>query len=201
MMGGKAMSLIMAIKFSEGYLLSGDSRLSYKNDPTKHSDNTYKIFCYDKRIGVAFHHCADIDGNPIENVLEDFLSSADQTLTVYGLAKKLKEHIKNLKSDLDTKFHILGYEKEECLMYEFHLQQSEDIIQNHGLYVTGEQTDFAFNQLKESYQENKALDEAVNYIKKIYEKTEQVFDSVGGEIDILMLSPKGEALWIQQKKK
>ena len=86
-------------------------------------------------------------------------------------------------------------------MYEFHLQQSEDIIQNHGLYVTGEQTDFAFNQLKESYQENKALDEAVNYIKKIYEKTEQVFDSVGGEIDILMLSPKGEALWIQQKKK
>ena len=194
------MSLVLLLQHSSGVILAGDSRLSYKNEPNRHTDNTYKVFCYDNRVGVAYHHDADVEGVSIDTIMEGYLKQISRGLNVYDLAMNLKQHFKALKSDLNTKFHIIGYIGDDCKKFNFNLNESDELYEYiNSRYVTGGKDDVALKIIRNSYTERMSIDEAVAYIINIFEETKKVEPSVGGKVDMLLISPTQGASWILRK--
>ena len=194
------MSLIVLIKTREGYVLSGDSRLSFSYDRSKHTDSTYKVFCYDNRIGIAYHHFADINGKQLDVILDEFLKSERELLSPFDLACDLREYICKLKCNQNTFFYVFGYQEDECKKFYFNLAEDNKIYEyKNSRYVTGGQDDVALDIIAKTYNDGLSIEDAVIYIDKIFEETENVDDRVGGEIDLLHISPKFGARWLRRK--
>lgn len=87
------MSLISFFETKEGLLLSGDSRLTYPQTG-KYVDNTYKVFCYGDRIGIAFHNTDDINSKPMDQILQEFADHPKSSPTVKEVACSLRNHIR-----------------------------------------------------------------------------------------------------------
>ena len=198
--GDLIMSLILLLQHSSGVILAGDSRLSYIDDPCRHTDHTYKIFCYDNRIGIAYHHSADINGTPIDAIMDSYLKQIDKGLNAYDLAIDLKRYFKTLKQDLNTKFHIFGYIGDECKKFNFNLNEDDELYEyTNSCYVTGGKDNVALKIIKNSYTEKMSIDEATIYVTNIFDETEKAEPSVGGKVDMLLISPTQGASWIFRK--
>ncbi len=112
----------------------------------------------------------------------------------------LKQHFKALKSDLNTKFHIIGYIGDDCKKFNFNLKESDELYEYiNSRYVTGGKDDVALKIIRNSYTERMSIDEAVAYIINIFEETKKVEPSVGGKVDMLLISPTQGASWILRK--
>ena len=187
-------------KFRDGFLLSGDSRLSFVYDKSKHTDNTYKIFCYDDRMGIAYHNGADIEGKQLDVIINEFLSMARRNLTPYALICDLQKYIRALKSDQNTMFYVFGYYGSECKKYYFNLKNDGNIYEYiDSRYVTGGKDNIALDILEKTYDDYMGERDAIIYLDSVYKETQKVEDSVGGPIDILHISPDNGAHWVRRK--
>jgi len=117
------MSLIVTLYVPEGIVLAGDSRLTlnWKSkiqgtdnlNSTNISDTTNKVFLVNKKFGVGTFGAADINGVPIAGFIDRFLESKISDSTeVDEIPQLLISHFSGLKSDLETKFYVVGYKKE-----------------------------------------------------------------------------------------
>lgn len=195
------MSLIVYLETAEGeLLLAGDSRLSYENDPYRHEDNTFKIFDYDGRIGLAFHGAADIRGIPMEKIIDDFVNGLEKSLTVNEVANDLIEYIKQKKSTRSTTFFVIGFNGQQKEMYWFNLQEGEFGESINSRYYTGENDDFAYDILEEEYKTNRTYVEALDFLKETFEKKIQNDSTVGGNVDIILITKDKGIQWISRKR-
>jgi len=111
------MSIIITTYVREGIVLSSDSRLSISNDALKvkdvtQSDAVRKTFITKKSIGISTCGQADINGVPIAGYVDSFIGEeiGEEDLSVEILTKRLLSYFRNLKEDLNTIFHVAGYD-------------------------------------------------------------------------------------------
>lgn len=196
------MSLIVYLETAEEeLLLAGDSRLSYENDPNRYEDNIFKVFEYDGRVGIAFHGDADICGVSIESIINDFIGELEGNLTVYDAACKLRECIQQKKNDQDTWFYVLGFSSGKKEIYRFNVKRIGSRIDNVSAsrYVSGEGDDFAWDILEEEYKINKPYIEALDFLKETFKRKMQNDDTVGGDVDIILITKDEGLRWISRK--
>ncbi len=192
------MSLITFFETKDGLLLSGDSRLTY-TETGKYIDNTYKVFCYGDRIGIAFHNSADISGKPMDMILQEFVDRPKSNPTVKEVACSLRNYIKKQKENLDTVFYVLGYDNGNRQIYKFDLSKQEFLDWSNNLHGSGGDDEVAWSHIQGHYEEHETVDKAIKFIHFIYEESSKEICTIGGEIDILFISKAGNATWKQRK--
>lgn len=111
------MSLIITTYVREGIVMSSDSRLSINNKSldiknVTQSDSVRKTFVTQRGVGISTCGSADIKGVPIAGYIDSFISEiiADSIPSVKEVTSKLLEYFRKLNPDLQTIFHIAGYD-------------------------------------------------------------------------------------------
>lgn len=114
------MSLIITTYVREGIVLSSDSRLSLSNGKINllnvtQTDSVRKTFVTSNNIGISTCGTADIAGVPISGFIDSFIRDVvgEQELNVEDVADMLLSHFRSINSELDTIFHVAGYDSVE----------------------------------------------------------------------------------------
>ena len=230
------MSLIITVYTNEGIVMAADSRLTLnvcvpQNDKLREisfdfSNSTHKVFCTKTNVGISTCGTADIQQKPIAGYIEAFTAKNGDT-GVDDTAKKLLAYFRDLKSDLNTIFHVTGYtESRQQKVYYVHVAQNliaqanPDGIQ--GAKWDGE-TDVLTRMIKATWLSDDkgtpgqqlpvhpipweffSLQDAVDFAVFAMSATigairfQNRIKTVGGPIDILVVKP-GERLWVQKKQ-
>lgn len=192
------MSLILFFETQEGVLLSGDSRLTYPQTG-KYVDKTYKVFCYDNRIGIAFHDSADIDGKPMDQILQEFADHPKSNPTVKEVACSLRNHIRKQKEDLATAFYVMGYDDGKRQIYKINLSEKEFVDWSDKVHGSGGDDDVAWPCIEGHYAEHETVEKALGFIERIYHESSKKIITIGGDIDILLIRRTGNAVWKKRK--
>ena len=192
------MSLILFMETNEGLIITGDSRLSRTDDSNWHNDNAQKIFEFNKEIVIAYHDQADINGKSIEEIINNFISSVNEIDTIKQVSEKMKKYITQ-RGCPKTTFYLFGYENQERKFYKFNLAENLDENLSTSTHGCGGRDEIAWNMLKGNFEAHETNEKAIELINKIYTKTKSEIDSVGGPIDILLVSPNNGISWIQHK--
>lgn len=192
------MSLIMFMETNTGLVISGDSRLSRKDNIHWHRDDAEKVFNCKDIAGIAYHGEANIDGVPMDVIIRDFISTIDENDSIYQILCKMRTYIKKLGKP-ESKFYILGYENSKKIIYQFSAWDDNVQDLSDGIHGTGGRDDIAWGVLKGKYNIHRTNEEATDLIDRIYRDTVKIVDSVGGPIDILFISSQGTMEWIRHK--
>lgn len=192
------MSLILFMETDEGLILTGDSRVSSENDENWHKDDAYKVFECSGRIGIAYHGAADIRGETIEKIIVRFINSVDEKYSVFKVATKFQEYIKNQFPTRKTIFYVMGYDDNREI-YKF--DTLNDIIENESdcVHGSGGDDEIAWNMMKGKFDVHDTVFDAINFINSIYERTMNNNNKVGGAIDMLLISPSSGTKWLYKK--
>ena len=192
------MSLIIFMETNAGLVLAGDSRLSRKVDPNWHRDDAEKIFDCKNKVGIAYHGEADVNGEPMDKIIKDFIVTVSDNDTIEKILEHMQEHIK-AKGTPETKFYIFGYENSEKRIYQFNVSDNAVNDMSDGIHGTGGKDDFAWPVLRGKFDIHKTNEEAISLINQLFQETMENVDTVGGAIDILFISHSGGIEWIQHK--
>lgn len=191
------MSLILFMETDKGLLLAGDSRLTRENDNSWHRDDCYKVFECNGRIGIAFHGTADIKGLPIEQIINDFVANGNVHDTVQDVAISLKNYISHQQLIPKTIFYAMGYDvNRQIFKIDFINDNFEDLSDS--VHGSGGEDDVAWKMIKGNHAEHTTNTKAIKFIDVIYNETVKYVTSVGGPIDILMITRSGTN-WIRKK--
>ena len=192
------MSLITFMETNTGLVLAGDSRLSRRVDPTWHRDDAEKVFDCKNKVGIAYHDEADINGEPMDKIIKDFIATVGENDTIEIILEHMQEHIKS-KGMPKTKFYILGYQNSEKKIYQFDV--SDNTVNNisDSVHGTGGNDDFAWSVLHGKFDLHKTNEEAISLINQLFQTTMENTDTVGGAIDILFISKNDGIEWVQHK--
>ena len=192
------MSLILLMETDEGLLLAGDSRLTRENDTNWHRDDCYKVFECNDRIGIAFHGTADIKGVPIEQIINGFVTNGNVHDTVQDVALNLKNYISQQQLIPKTIFYVMGYDvNRQIYKIDFINDNFEDL--SDCVHGSGGEDDVAWEMIKGNHEEHTTNTKAIKFIDVIYNETVKYVTSVGGPIDILMITRNGTK-WIRKKQ-
>ncbi len=110
------MSLIITTYVREGIVMSSDSRLSI-NSALVHNitqtDSVRKTFLTENGIGISTCGAADVKGVPISGFVDSFISEeiGNKRFIVEDVADKLMNYFKLIDPELNTIFHVAGYDK------------------------------------------------------------------------------------------
>lgn len=192
------MSLIMFVETNAGLVLAGDSRLSRKLDANWHRDDVEKVFDCKNKVGIAYHGEADINGEPMEKIIKDFITTVSENDTVEKILEHMQEHIKS-KGTPETKFYIFGYENSEKRIYKFDISDNTVNDMSNCIHGTGGNDDFAWAALHGKFDIHRTNEEAISLINQLFQTTMETVDTVGGAIDILFISNNDGIKWIQHK--
>ncbi len=192
------MSLIMFVETNAGLVLAGDSRLSRKLDANWHRDDVEKVFECKNKVGIAYHGEADINGEPMEKIIKDFIATVSENDTVEKILEHMQEYIKS-KGMPKTKFYIFGYEKNKKKIYKFDISDSTVNDMSDNIHGTGGDDTFAWNALRGKSDIHRTNEEAVSLINQLFQTTMEKVDTVGGAIDILLISNNDGIKWIKHK--
>lgn len=192
------MSLILFMETNEGLILAGDSRLSSIVDSNCHEDNTQKIFECNNKIGIAFHNVADINGEPIEKIINSFICSVNEKDTIDQVLEKMNNYIAQ-RGCPNTVFYLFGYENQERRFYKFNLAENLNENLSTNVHGCGGNDEIAWNMLEGNFEAHETNEKAIELIDVIYNKTISCIDSVGGPIDILFVSFNNEVNWMRHK--
>lgn len=112
------MSLIITTFVREGIVMSSDSRLSISASSLNitnisQTDSVRKTFVTENGIGISTCGAADINGVPISGYVDSFISEeiGNHIFSVEDVADKLIAYFKNINPELDSIFHVAGYDK------------------------------------------------------------------------------------------
>lgn len=191
------MSLIMFMETDEGLILAGDSRLSRKTDPNWHRDDAEKVFACINKVGIAYHGEADINGEPMGKIINDFILTVNQNDTIKNIMANFQAYIK-AKGNPDSKFYILGYENLEKQIFQFNVHDNTEEDWSEAVHGTGGRNEIAWPVMSGKFDIHNTNKEAIQLIYELYQKTMEKIDSVGGPIDILFISNNGTT-WIEHK--
>ncbi len=192
------MSLIIFMETNTGLVLAGDSRLSRKVDSNWHRDDAEKIFNCKSKVGIAYHGEADINGEPMDKIIKDFIETVNENDTVKIILEHMQEYIKS-KGKPETKFYLFGYEKSKKIIYQFNLSDNTINDMSDAIHGTGGNDDFAWPMLHGKFEIHKTIDEAISLINHLFQLTIENIETVGGAIDILFISNNDGIKWIQHK--
>lgn len=192
------MSLIIFLETNTGLILAGDSRLSKKADPDWHRDDAEKIFDCKNKVGIAYHGDADINGEPMDKIIKDFIVTVSENDTFEKILEHMQEHIKS-KGTPETKFYVLGYENFEKRIYQFTVSDNMVNDMSNSIHGTGGNDEFAWPVLHGKFDIHKTNEEAISLINQLYQITMENIDTVGGTIYILFISNNNGIKWIQHK--
>ncbi len=122
------MTLIVIVCVREGIVISSDSREManatlhddegpYKGVPKNisivHSDSTSKIFLAPNNIGIAQHNASEIDGVPVSEYIESFISQklVDGKTEIDEIPSMLIDHFKGVAKKPAIFFYACGYKR------------------------------------------------------------------------------------------
>lgn len=191
------MSLILFIETTDGLLLAGDSRLSSDANPSWHKDTAYKIFECNRKYGIAYHGVADINGVPMDEIINCFLSSIDPSERIYDIITKLRDHMTTMGSP-KTIYYIMGYEdgQRRILRLDLIHNKIEDISISR--YGSGGEDGLAWEMISNYYDPHLSCQSALTLAGKIFYETCNTNHKVGDKIDVLLIN-HSETQWIQRK--
>lgn len=184
---------------NEGLLLVGDSRLSKINNPSWHKDDTEKVFEYKNKIGIAYHGDADINGEPISDIIKKFILTINKKYSFDHILIKLQEYITS-KGKPNTMFYLVGYENYQRKIIAFNI--FKDILSDlsSSIHGSGGEDEIAWSMMQGRFDMHKTIEDALVFIEQIYKNTIGRIPTVGGEIDILLISKNSQTKWIQHKR-
>lgn len=183
----------------KGLLLAGDSRLSRKNDPSWHKDNAEKVFECKNKVGIAYHGDADINGEPMSDIIEKFILAISKEYLFDEILIKLQEHIKS-KGKPNTKFYLVGYENYQRKIVGFNVFEDTLSDLSGSVHGSGGEDEVAWSMMKGRFDIHSTIEDALVFIEQIYKNTIEKITTVGGETDILLISKNGQTKWIQHKR-
>lgn len=236
------MSLIITTYVREGIVFSSDSRLSISNSSVgiknvTQSDSVRKTFVTKTGVGISTCGSADINGVPIAGFVDSFIIEIikDNEFTVEEVAKELLNYFRELKEDMQTLFHIAGYDTIEednksirvqsvyrCFVNENRIERInktrnvQGSIFNGYHFVLAKLLNSVFIQNKDKSPGSLIpfngiawsflnLQDAIDFNRFGTQATidamrfEQIDKTVGGPIDILVITPTGYE-WVQRKE-
>ena len=188
----------MFMETNTGLVLAGDSRLSRKVDPNWHRDDAEKVFDCKNKAGIAYHGEADINGEPMDKIIKDFIATVRENDTIEKILEHMQEHIKS-KGMPETKFYIFGYENFEKKIYQFNVSDNTVNNMSDSIHGTGGNDDFAWSVLHGKFDIHKTNEEAIALINQLFQTTTENIDPVGGAIDILFISKNNGIKLVQHK--
>jgi len=230
------MSLIVSVYTHEGIVMAADSRLTLNSKVLQggqereisfdFSNATYKLFCTKGNVGISTCGAADIKQRPIAGYIEAFANKSEERHADIVAANLLK-HFRGIKPDLNTLFHVGGYDQDDEQKLLVVSVASDQITQvnvagDQGAKWNGE-TDVLSRILKPSWISDESgkpstqlpsydipwaffsLQDAVDFAVFAMSATigairfQNRIKTVGGPIDILVVKPD-EAIWVQQKE-
>lgn len=114
------MSLIISIFVNEGIVMASDSRVSFSspllNGPLKiqtghHFDSEEKTFTCANGVGISTCGDASINKKSLAGIVKSFINQNIQhNTTVIETASKLLSYFKNLSQNLNSTFHVCGFD-------------------------------------------------------------------------------------------
>jgi 20S proteasome alpha/beta subunit len=217
------MTLIVSVIFPDGILIAGDSRTTLHNeDGSKEPhDDAQKVFPFCEKFGVATCGRAYIDSKSISSQMRLFELQLNENGTSFGdvteAAKAIHSHFHQLliasnyhpsSKDQRLGFHVDGYHdtqpKSVLLDIPIGEKEPELVRTDFNCYYNGD--DAAVQViLKElgspppSFFHQCSLDEAIDYVDWLFRQTSCRAPSVGGPIDIAVVTPSGGFEWKRKK--
>ena len=232
------MSFIITVYTNEGIVMASDSRITYttttieggierKQIGVQITDNTYKTFQYNDRIGISTCGASDINGIPIAGYIEKFIASnVEHTHTVEDVANELLAFFGQFAPKPWTNFIVAGYNAGDLSQHVISVFTGENVIMprdttSQGVVWDGE-TD-VFKRLVKQVSLKKedgtyedlpcfitgynffTLQDAIDYAEYAVDVTIKTMffqnrvKTVGGPIDILVIKPSG-SFWVQRKE-
>ncbi len=232
------MSFIIIVYTNEGIVMASDSRITYttttveggverKQIGIQVTDNTYKTFQFNDRIGISTCGVSDIKGIPIAGYIEKFIASnSEHTNTVEDVADKLLKYFGQFNPKPRTNFIVAGYDANDLSQHIINVFISDSLIiprdtTSQGVVWDGEADVFkrlvkpvSIKQEDGTYEELPCfytgynfftLQDAIDYAEYAVDVTIKTMffqnrvKTVGGPIDILVIPPKG-SFCIQHKE-
>ena len=232
------MSFIITVYTNEGIVMASDSRITYNTTTVKNgvekkqigiqmTDNTYKTFKYNDRIGISTCGRSDINGIPIAGYIERFIAAnMEHTVVVEDVAKKLLAFFGQYDPKPWTNFIIAGYNVGDLSQHVISVYIGSNEIIPHdttsqGVVWDGEADVFqrlvkpvSLKIAEGTYEDLPCFNTGYNYftLQDAIDYAEYAVDvtiktmffqnrvkTVGGPIDILVIKPSG-SFWIQRKE-
>ncbi len=235
------MTLIITVYCKEGIVMASDSLTTYDSteSPVKFddiqkqivqhgihfTDTTYKTFVTANSIGISTCWASCINNSPITGYIEAFVRDNAKT-SIDNLPLKLRDYFKTLDPNLDTIFHVAGYEKGSALQKMYVVTTKSGAITQTDLtnagaswsgerdvvtklvipvaQITGDEKTAPipnYEILWQYFTLQDAIDFAEYAIKTTIDtmKIQKRVKTVGGPIDILVIKPEG-AQWMAHKE-
>ena len=232
------MSLIISVYTNEGIVMASDSRSTatitqvLPNGNTASAlgvqitDNTYKTFLYDGRIGISTCGAASINNKPITGYIDQFImQNEEKKYGVHDVSFALLNHFSALGLSEDVHFIVAGYNSsgyKEIEQVQTLGNQINPINTNISGVVWDGETGILTRLVKPVIVNNMngtyfdlppyttnyeffSLQDAIEYAEYAIEitmktmKFQNCVKTVGGPIDILVIKPD-KAMWIQRKE-
>lgn len=232
------MSFIITVYTNEGIVMASDSRITYttttveggverKQIGVQITDNTYKTFQYNERIGITTCGASDIKGIPIAGYIEKFISSnIEHKKTVEDVANELLTFFGQFDPKPWTNFIVAGYNAGDLSQHVISVFIGDNVIiprdtTSQGVVWDGESDVFkrlvkpvSLKKDDGSYEDLPCfytgynfftLQDAIDYAEYAVDVTIKTMffqsrvKTVGGPIDILVIKPSG-SFWVQRKE-
>lgn len=115
------MSLIVTVSTKEGLVMAGDSRTTLSKPITSNvgvvghqhlalSDTAYKIFRFNRNIGIAICGGAHVSGLSMSSHIENLRLQTKDDVTVDILCEKLRDFFLAMSDCPEICFHVAGYD-------------------------------------------------------------------------------------------
>ena len=217
------MTLIVSVIFPDGIVIAGDSRTTIQNEDgsTEIQDNTQKVFPFCEKFGVATCGRAYIDCKSIycqmrlfeQQLNENGTSFADVTEAAKAIDKHFHQLLNTSNYHLSSKeqlfgFHVDGYHdtqpKRVLLDIQIGQKVHERVCTDFNCYYNG--SDATVQEIlkklgspPKSFFRQCSLDGAIDYADFLFCETSSRTSSVGGPIDIALVTPSGGFEWKRKK--
>lgn len=217
------MSLIISMYLPQGVVMSADSRVTNKDGYC--SDNAHKLFVTQKHVGISTCGNRSSGSLYIEVLMDEFLDMV-KDYSVTEVANAIIPFFKKKWKDMDSTFLVAGYEKQpddSWIQKKFRILTDNKSIKECD-YITGAQwsgkTSIVARIINDCYwkEDGKYLEytsaninwsrmniqDGIDLSRFLFETTIKAYSfmnephTVGGNIDILVLTPGGHQ-WISQK--
>lgn len=189
------------------------------------SNSTNKVFCTKRGVGISTCGNADIQGKPIAGFIEHFILENNDAF-VDDVAKKLLSHFRDLQPELESIFHVCGYDSEgKQRIYKVNTESNKTEESNPGFFqgaIWDGESDVLIRLIQQCWLAGAdgkpeqslvtypipwnffSLQDAIDFATFAMSVTigtirfQNRLKTVGGPVDVLAIKPGG-AVWVQRK--
>ena len=213
------MTLIVSVIFPDGILIAGDSRTTIQNEDESNEkhDKAQKVFPFCEKFGVATCGRAYINSKSIYSQMRLFEQQLNENGTSFAdvteAARAIDKHFHQLlntsnyhpsSKEQPLGFHIDGYHETQpkSVLLDIQIGQKvpERVRTDFALYHNGD--DPAVQEIlneRTSLLASFSLDAVIDYVDHLFRETSSRAPSVGGPIDIAVVTPSGGFEWKRKK--